>query len=376
MLSRQDSLRPKDLWLIAGFSLLIFFSHAAAYFCWLIVLAMLSIFDSQRFPRFKIFLAGSPSLLLMAIYVLRKDREGPGIAASLPADVLKSKLEFVSIFSPLHFVDPFYWNDPRWLKALATVFNAGAVVVVLILGVVWIRKTHFRSLAVQGGATKGLSAACLVLLAIFLIVPFSAFTRVYDFNGRFLLPVFVFMLAIQNTNGPRLRIRSRWALTLAAAAACTVVLMFQFIYVGGVSHKLRCVYEVLEQAHLGPDAQYLSDTEFEHLDRLAPRSNSGRRLLPVHEPLAYFVQYLRLEQPTCVPLFPTTTSIIRSSIAYHPLFNGDKKMNQYPRSVVILGGQRCNRLIAGLIGAQYKTKVDTDYVLILEHKTELANLLK
>ena len=215
----------------------------------------------------------------------------------------------------------------------------------------------------------------MVLFAVFLLVPFSAFTRVHDFNGRFLLPGFILMLASLASNRPRLlRERTQWALTLAAGALAMIVLAFQFFYVGGVAHKLQGVYAVLSHAHLSSDFRDVTDSEFEHLERLAPRVPSGPRLLPVHEALAYVVQYLRLEQPTCVPLFPTTTSIIRASVAYHPLLSETKAMTQFPNNIVILGLQSRNRVIASLMADQYETTADTEYVLILQRKAALANL--
>jgi hypothetical protein len=377
VLAPRDRLRATDIWLIAGFSLLIFFSHAVSYLCWLIVLTLLTVFDSPRFPRFKTLLAISPSLLLMALYILHREKSGPGLAASSFTDVLKSKLEFVSIFSPLHFFDPFYWNDPKPLKLLATVFNFSVVMVVVTLVVIWVLSLRGRAqlAVVQNASPRAVAAAPLVFFAVFFVAPFSAVTRVYDFNGRFLLPAFIVMLASLASNRPRRLLEgTRWALTLAAAAAAITVLAFQFFYVGRVAHELQGVYGVLSQADLSSDFRDVVDNEFEHLDRLVPSGSSSPRLLPVHGTLAYFVQYLRLERPTCVPLFPTTTSIIKTSVAYHPLLSESKTMTQSPGSVVILGPQTRNRVIADLMVDQYETIADTEYVLILRRKAELAKL--
>jgi hypothetical protein len=376
LLSPRDRFRAKDLWLIAGFSLLTFFSHAVSYLCWLIVLALLAVFDSPRFPRFKALLAVSPSLVFLAIYVLRKEKSGPGLAASSFTDVLKSKLEFVSIFSPLHFFDPFYWNDPKLLKLLATAFNFSVVTLVLTLVVIWVwsLRDRTRPAVVQNACPRAVVAAPLVFFAVFLAAPFSAVTRVYDFNGRFLLPAFILMLASLASSRPRrLPEATRWALTLAAATAAMTVLAFQFFYVGRVAHKLQGVYNVLSQAHLSSDFRDVVDNEFEHLDRLAPPAPSGPRFLPVHGTLAYFVQYLRLERPTCVPLFPTTTSIIRTSVVYDPLLSESKTMTQFPGSIVILGPQIRNHVIAGLMPDRYETIADSEYVLILQRRAGLQS---
>lgn len=378
VLSPRDHLRAKDLLLIAGFSLMTFFSHAAAYFCWVIVLALLCAFDSPRFRPLKILLSIGPSLLLFGIYILRKERSGPGLAASSLNDLLKSKLEFLSIFSPLHFFDPFYLNDPNWLKLIATVFNLSVVFVILVLSVTWLQSLPSRMHPHLNRNTgpRAAAAAPLAFFLVFLLVPFSALTRVYDFNGRFLLPALILMIgSLGGSNQPqRLSEATRWMLTLVVAAAAMTVLAFQFFYVGRVAHKLQDVYGVLSEAHLSSDVRDLADNEFEHLDRLVPSGPPGFRLLPVHGTLAYFVQYLRLVRPTCVPLFPTTTSIVRTSAVYHPLLGEGKTLTSFPDSVVILGPQDRNRMIAALMANQYEMIADTEYVLILRRRADVARL--
>ncbi len=371
MLYPPERARGRELWLIAGFSLVIFLSHAASFFCWLIFLLLLTVFDSSRFPRFKTLLSVSPSLLLFVLYVLGREKSGGGLNAASFIGDLKSKVVFVSIFSPLHFFDPFYWTDPKLLKQLSTAFNLSVVAVVLILALIWMQalRSHVRLSARLNGTTRAVLVAPLVFSAVFLFAPFSEFTGVYDLNGRFLLPAFLLMLAGLASFRPRaLSERMRWSLTLATAAAAIFVLAFQFFYVGRVAGKLQGVYDVLSQAHLDPDFRAIADSEFEHLDYVAPLPKSGPRLLPVHESLAYFVQYLRLEHPTCVPLFQTTTSIVRASVPYRSLLTDTEGIAELPRGVVILGLQNRNRVIAGLLTDRYQTVADTDYVLVLERK--------
>ncbi len=363
--SPRDRLRATDLWVVAGFSLLIFFSHGISYFCWLIFLTLFAVFDSPRFPRSKALLAVSPSLLLMALYFLHREHSGAGSAASSFATVLRSKLVFGSVFSPLHFFEPFYWSDPEPLKLFATVFNLATVAVVLALVVIWVRKLPGRANRVfQNGSARAVLAAPAIFFALFLVVQFEAATGIPDFNYRFLLPAFVLMLASLASNSPRrLSERTRWALTLVAAAAVVVVLAFQYFYVGRIAHKLQGVYDVISQAHLGSDFRDLIHNEYE---RLALPGPSGLRSLPTHNPLVYFPYYLRLEQrePARVP----STSIIRSSPEYPSLLSNTNTLTQLPNALVILGLQTTNRANAALIADWYETITDTEYVLILQRK--------
>lgn len=294
--SPRDRLRATDLWVVAGFSLLIFFSHGISYFCWLIFLTLFAVFDSPRFPRSKALFAVSPSLLLMALYFLHREHSGAaGSAASSFATVLRSKLVFGSVFSPLHFFEPFYWSDPEPLKLFATVFNLATVAVVLALVVIWVRMLPGRAnRGSQNGSTRAVLAASPVFFALFLVVEFQAATGIPDFNYRLLLPAFILMLASLAPNSPRrLSERTRWALTLVAAAAVVVVLAFQYFYVGRIAHKLQGVYDVISRAHLGSDFRDLIHNEYE---RLALPGPSRLRSLPTHNPLVYFPYYLRLEQ--------------------------------------------------------------------------------
>ena len=373
VVSIRHRLQARDVWAIAGLSMVIFFSHAVALFCWLMFLTLLAVLDSRRFPRFQTLLAMSPALLLLAYYVGHRGSSSTGLTLTWFGGFLSSKLEFVSIFSPLHFFDPYYWTDPKALKLLATVFNLSVVAAVVTLSILWLASLRHRwGLGVSANDNpRAVVAAPLVFFIVYLLVPFSVLTRVHDFNGRFLLPAFILILASLASYQPeRLLAGKRWWPTLAAASAIVIVLAFQFLYVGRVAHKLRGVYDVLTQAHLGSDFRDLADTEFENLGRLAPRPSSGPRLLPVHESLAYFVQYLRLKQSAPIPLFPTTTSIIKTSVVYHPLLDESKRMTEFPGSVVILGLQARNRVIAGLMADRYDTITDTEGVLIMRRKAE------
>ncbi len=295
---------------------------------------------------------------------------------------LKSKVVFISIFSPLHFFDPFYWTDPKALKQLATLFNFSIIAVVLFLALVWTQalRRHLRQPQGTDDGTLALLVAPLAFFAVFLFAPFSEFTGVYDLNCRFLLPAFFLILAgLASVPWPDLSGRLRQVLILATAAAAIFVLVFQFFYVGRVAGRLQGVYDVLLQAKLDPNFQAIADNELEHLDYVAPLPRSGPRLLPVHESFAYFVQYLRADHVVCAPLFQTTTSIVRASTPYHSLLRDTelrdtKGMTQLPRSVVILGLQNRNRVIASLIADKYQTVEDTEYVLILQRKPDAANL--
>lgn len=182
------------------------------------------------------------------------------------------------------------------------------------------------------------------------------------------------MLASLAPNGPRLLSeRTGWALTLVAAAAVIIVLGFQYSYVGPIAHKLQGVYDVTSRAHLNSDFRDLGDNEFEQLGRLAPPGPASPRLLPMHESLGYFAEYLRLDEQTCVPIFSRPTSIIGTSAVYHPLLSDLKQLTQFPSAITIFGLQTRNRVIAALMADRYETIADTEYVLILQRKAVLAS---
>jgi hypothetical protein len=369
--SRRDRLRDTDLWTVAGFSLLIFFSHAIAYFCWLIFLALLAVFDLPRIPRPKILFAVSPSLLLMALYVLHRGHSGAGPVESSFTAVLRSKLVFVSVFSPLHFFEPFYYSDPKPFKILATVFNLSTVAAVLALIVIWLWKAaRPANCLLQNGTARTLIIAPLAFFAVFLVAPLAAATGIPDLNYRFLLPAFVVMLAGLASYSPHRRLseRKQWALTSVAAIAVITVLTFQWFYVGRIAQKLQGIHDVISQAQLSSDFRDLAYNDYE---RLAIPRPSGPRLFPAHDPLAYFPYYLRLEQSAPARVF--STSILRSSAEYPPLLSKSKTLTQFPSGIVILGLQSSNRLNAALMGDRYQTIADTEYVLILRRKAEVTS---
>jgi len=371
--SRSNRLRCTDLWVVAGFALLLFASHAIPYFCWLICLAMLAIFNSSKFRPIKILLGLSPSLLLMALYIVNRGYVPVrGSRWSLMA-TLRSKLTIVSVFSPLHFFDPFYASDPRPLKMLAIVFNLCTLATVILVVVAWLRRLRSRA---EGGIFQSAMGRAVLgivttFFAAFLFAPFDAVTGISDFNYRFLVPVLVLILAsLASTSRPRLPEQARWVLTLLAAAAATVVLFFQYVYVGSIAHKLRAVYDVISQAQLGPDFRDLVNTDLEYSPGLMPANSSRSRILPVHSTLDYITYYVRTDQRVPSLLFPT--SIIRSSLAYPPLLKSDRTLTAKPSAIVIPGRQAANRILAELLHDQYEAAPDTEWVLILRRRMQSA----
>jgi len=226
-----------------------------------------------------------------------------------------------------------------------------------------------RGAPTQNAAARAVLFAPLFFFAVFLLAPFKAAAGTGDLNERFLLPAFVLMLTSLASNRPRQAHEStRWAWTLLASGTAIVVLGFQFLYVGHAARELQKIFDVLAQAHLSSDFRDLAENEFEHLGRLAAPGPSAARLLPMHESLGYFAEYLRLDRQNCIPIFSKPTSVIASSEAYHPLLNDAKKMTQFPGSIAIFGLQTRNRAIASLMTDRYETIADTGYVLILRRK--------
>src|ERR1019366_884216 len=144
-----------------------FFSHAISYFCWLIFLTLLTVFESSKFPRSRGLLAISPSLFLMAIYLLHRDHAAGGSAAAWFAFDPRAKLRVFSIFSPLHVFEPFYWSDPKPLRLFAAAFNLSVIMLVLILVVIWARSLFRRSswFGSQNGGARAVAVAPLVFLS-------------------------------------------------------------------------------------------------------------------------------------------------------------------------------------------------------------------
>lgn len=372
----RDRALGGHLAIVAGFSLLIFFSHAVAYFCWLIFLTLLAVFDSSRFPRLKALAAISPSLILMALYILHRHlpHGATGSSASWFIDILLRTPMFFSLFSPLHFFDPFYYSDPMWLRLLALVFNCSAVMTVVTLAGVWLRNliSGRRWSASQNGTARAVLAAPPIFFAMFLVVPFSMVTGVDDVNYRLLLPAFVLMLAgLAANSGRRLSGRAQWALTVIAAAAVALVLAFQYCYVGRVSRKLQGIYEVISQAHLDT---HFRDVAYSAFEPQAPSGISQPRLVPVHDVLPYLTDYWRTECRMPGRIFPT--SIIRSTDSYSPLLGNIKKKSELPSAIVILGPQTQNRGVASLMPEQYDKVADTEYALILRRKARSAGELR
>jgi len=336
-------------------SVALFYSHAIPYFCWLIFLVLLAIFDSSRFPRLKTVLAVSPSLALFSLYLLhRETNHGSKISFGL-GDVLRQTPRFWSLFSPLHFFDPFYASDPQWLKVAATVFNACTVAIVVALIVFWFWKLPAR-LRAENGPAKAALVAPLIFFFVFVIFPFKAFTGVFDFNYRFLLPAFILVLA---TLIPVVSFTPPFR-TIAACAAA-LALSFQFYYTCRVSQEMAQIYATISQSNLGPDFRDIAHNEFEPR---APVATSETRILPVHEALAYFADYLRTERQWPDKMF--STSIVRSTATYPAVLDSVAERLPLPGAIVILGLQKQNRTLVHLFPGRYHITVDAQYLLILQ----------
>ena len=375
VLSPKNSWRGRDLWLIAGLSILLFYSHAIAYLCWLIVLALLVLLESRRTPRIKVLLAVFPSLLLTAIYLLtRRPRPVAGAVASWFDFDAKAKLgRALSVLSPIHFFDPFYGSDPRSLKVLAIAFNLATILLGLLLVALWFRnllRRPFWALELKYGA-RAMAIAPLVCFLAFLFAPFLAAFGAHDMNERFILPAFIFMLAsLSSSTGYALPERAEWSLTLLAAAAVSFVLGFHCFYVGSVAHKLQGAYDAALQAHLNADFRDLGENQFETF-RLTPSDSEGSRLLPVHDAFGFFADYLRLAEPASAPIIQT--SIVATSAQYHPLLDKYNQLTQFPSAIVIFGTQSHNHAVAALMADRYRMTVDAEYVSVLQPKADVSH---
>ena len=346
----------------------LFYSHAIAYFCWLIFLGTLCIFDSSRFSRLRTTLAVIPSLLLLALYALRRDYPS-GIKTDLgPMSALRETPRFWSLFSPLHFFDPFYATDPQWIKYAAVLFNSCVVALVGALIGLWLWKLPAR-IRNGNGSVKAVLLTALIFFVIFAVFPFQAFTGVFDFNYRFLLPAFVLVLA---SLAPVLHPHRAFSAGITSAAV--LVLAFHLWYTARISKELVETYQVMSQANLDPGFRDITWNPFEPL---APIATTGERLLPVHEPLMYFAQYLRLDRDWLdrnPRMF--TTSFVRSTGSFSPLLGESKWRSPPPCAIVILGLQSQNRDVARLLPNEYRVSVEADYLLILQFDHSRSGLVR
>lgn len=362
--------RSRHLWAIAVFSMLLFFAHAVAYMCWIVSLLVLVTLDSLRVPRFKTFVAMCPSLALMALYVAYRaaPRAARSFSVSLVIEQLRGSTRFLSLFSPLHFVDPFYLSDPHWLIWLASVFNLSIIAVVLVLGGLWLRSVC--AIGKRKGTLRAAVAIPAVLFAMFLFVPLDSLTGVPDVNYRLLLPaLFVLLTGLLASPRERLSGRVQWALCGVTAAAVTIVLAFQFIYVSKIAQRINVIHEALIQAHLPSDFRDIVYNQFE-VNAPRPTLYSGFRLIPVQETLRYLSDYVRSEYGLPGRVF--SSSIIHCSVAYTPLLSSQGTLTAQPSAIVILGLQVSNHKTAALILNQYETMADQPYVMILRRKITIA----
>ncbi len=366
--------RPR-LWLVSVLSVLIFFSHGASFISWMIFLAVLAVFGRPRFRPIPILVAASPSVLLMGIYwVVRHHphaaEEGPALSIRL---VASSKLTAASVLSPVHFFSPFFRTDPNAIHWIAVLLNGGALVAALFVVIEWARRLRDRSEpASLDKRWRVCDATAISLLAAFLFVPFARITGISDINYRFILPMFLLMLAsVAGSGFGRKSERLRWALTISTAIGAISVLCLYFVIVGRASGKIQEIHETLSKAQLGPDFRDLVNNDFEGT-HVAAEGNSSR-VLPVHSCLAYITYYLRTEEE--IPSTILNTSIIRSSLTIPPLINKGGMMTASPSAIVIPGDQRLNRTNAQRIPGSYQVTADTDYVMILkrieEHKSDI-----
>ncbi len=358
------ALRVRRLSPLAVFSISIglFYLHAIPYFSWLIFLGALCLFDSSRLPRVKTLIAVVPSLFLLVLYVLHREHHSGMKMDFGPISTLRKTPLFWSLFSPLHFFDPFYVSDSHWIKVAAIFFNSCSVAVVILLIGLWTWRFPTR-LRRENGSVRAVPLTALIFFAIFAVFPFDAFTGVFDFNYRFLLPAFFLVLA---SLAPVLPSHRTVKVVIASAAA--LVLVFNFWHTARISRELAETYEALSQANLDPGFRDVTQNEFEPLAPVAaPNAMTGKRLLPVHESLMYFADYLRLERDWLggnPRMF--TTSFVRSTATYLPLLGEPTWRSVPPCAIVILGIQKQNREVARLLPKEYHVAEETEYLLILK----------
>jgi hypothetical protein len=163
--------------------------------------------------------------------------------------------------------------------------------------------------------------------------------------------------------------RTESGLTAMIAIAVTVVLAFQFWYVGRISRKLQDTYDAISEVSLRPDFRAVSvrDVVDSQLGTPIVKGYSRPRLFPVHEVLRYLPYYLRTERHMTGPVL--RTSIIQSSLRYRLVLSNIKTMRDPPSAIVILGLQSHNREIASILPDQYERVKDKQYVMVLQLKT-------
>jgi hypothetical protein len=342
----------------------LFYSHAIPYFCWLIFLGALCIFDSTRFRRLKTLITVTPSLCLFGLYALHRDSPSQLNPDFGPMSALRETPRLWSLFSPLHFFGPFYVKDPHWVKTAALCFNVCCIALVAVLISVWLWKLPSR-MRRESGQVKAVLAAASIYFVVFALFPFKAFTGVFDFNYRFLLPAFCLVLASLVPIFPTRRFHGA---DVACAALCVVI--FYFAYIARVSSRLGEMHGVMTQADLGPGFWDITQNEFEpHAYDYG--GNTGRRLLPVHDSLMYFADYVRLEHNWPSRMF--TTSFLRSARSYPPLLGNSKWPSPAPCTIVIFGNQDQDRQIATQLPKTYFVAKESEYLLILKLKTEQSD---
>lgn len=345
--------RPSSI-VVCLISIALFFCHAIPYICWGVLLCSLIALDPGRVSRLKTVLAVVPSVALFLLYLRHGTGQHLEHTGLNVLGVLRQTPRFWSLFSPLHFFAPFFSTDPRWLKTAAVLFNACAVAAVLALILVWLYwfAARFKR---ETSTVRAALVAPLVLLLLFALFPFEAMTGVPDFNYRFLLPAFLLVLATlvpELQSGPVSR--------FAAVAAVSLAVVFHFGYIARVSGLSQQVYAELAQANLNPDFRDVSGNLFEPL---APSTVPRSKLLPVHDALYTFVDYLRLERQWTGPVF--TTSFVLPSAGYSPLIGNTDPRTVWPRQIAVIGSRPVNRQIVSMLPDRYRVASEADYVLVL-----------
>ena len=355
--------RRPSLLAIAILSLVLFFCHAIPYICWAILLCALMVFDSARFPRVKTAIAFSPSLAHFVLYLAHRGvRHAAHAGLNIRGLLLQTPRSAASLFSPLHFFAPFFDSDPRWLKLSALIFNACALLCVFALFAFWFWKMylHFRS---EQGAERAAQVAALAMLLFCAVFPFEALTGVSDFNYRFLLPAFLLIVAaVVPVLATGVIMRS------ATAAVVLAVLVFHFGYIARVSRLSAQIYAQMSQSHLNADFRDITGNDFEPL---ALSSVPKSKLLPVHDALFTFADYVRVEHQWPGQIFDT--SFVLPTTAYPPLLRNTNPHTVWPRDIVLLGTQPLNRAMMQMLQPRYRVLSDTDYVLVLKASEDAGN---
>jgi len=368
ILRRRNEEEKVSFWVIAVFSILIFFSHAVIFMGWLLFIFCMVLTNLKKEVILKYALGLLPALIMLFLYTLNRVFYLHNVNMeyfeneSLPALLMIRALIALNYCSLTHSFYPHRAGDIVFPKLFMGV-NILAFCFFIGLTVLWFwvfvrlrKKMYFP-----------LGLTTLAFIIVFFLAPnyVGNMLRPYE---RFVYPI---LWSICACLAPFFneKLSSGATKYLKIAVFCFLVVQCFFVYdeINSVSKAMARTYWEIKQAHLSHNFMVIDESHFKYQGLLKTSSRYGA-FLPLHAPFYRLHHYLAMEEEAYAHVF-TTGILVKANRVYAPnSVSSLLRMRFYPREILVIGEEKGNKFIAQLLQRKYRLKYASNYMVILARK--------